>query len=137
MPLLRPKTTWRDWYNPIRGLSVARIVSMEDAAERGQFADLQWFWHHRERTDVTVQAAIALRLSFIDSIDWEIRALEDGRADSRPLRECPGFVSATCRRPPSRSERKPPSTRFPRGLTFPPRRPGRRPDARFTGMSAP
>src|SRR5512139_3005871 len=76
MPLHRPTTTWRDWYNPLKGLSMSRIVAMEDAAERGQFADLQWFWHHMERTDVTVQAAIARRLSFIDSIDWEIRASE-------------------------------------------------------------
>ena len=74
--MLRRLTTWRDWYNPLRGLTMARVVSMEDAAERGQHADLQWFWHHMERADVTVQAAIARRLSFIDSLDWEIRAVE-------------------------------------------------------------
>lgn len=77
MPLHRPTTTWRDWYNPLRGLTMARIVSMEDAAERGLFSDLQWFWHHMERTDVTVQSAIARRLSFIDATDWEIRVAEN------------------------------------------------------------
>jgi phage gp29-like protein len=76
MPLHRLTTTWRDWYNPLKGLSMSRIVAMEDAAERGQHADLQWLWNAMERTDVTVQAAIARRLSFIDSIDWEIRASE-------------------------------------------------------------
>jgi phage gp29-like protein len=74
--LRKQNTSWRDWYNPLKGLSMSRVVAMEDAAERGQFADLQWFWHHMERTDVTVQAAIARRLSFIDSVDWEIRAVE-------------------------------------------------------------
>jgi hypothetical protein len=35
MPLQRPSSTWRDHYNPLRGLTMARIVAMEDAAERG------------------------------------------------------------------------------------------------------
>jgi hypothetical protein len=47
---------------------MSRVVAMEDAAERGQFADLQWFWHHMERTEVTVQAALARRLAFIDAV---------------------------------------------------------------------
>ena len=76
MPLHRPTTLWRDHYNPLRGLTMTRVVAMEDAAERGQFADLQWFWHFMERTDVTVQSAIARRLAFVDSIDWEIRVTE-------------------------------------------------------------
>ena len=76
MPLHRPSTISRDWYNPLKGLAMSRIVAYEDAAERGQFADLQWLWRLMEQTDVTVQAAIARRLSFIDSIDWEIRANE-------------------------------------------------------------
>lgn len=76
MPLHRPSTISRDWYNPLKGLAMSRIVAYEDAAERGQYADLQWLWRLMEQTDVTVQAAIARRLSFIDSIDWEIRASE-------------------------------------------------------------
>jgi phage gp29-like protein len=76
MPLHRPTTLWRDHYNPLRGLTMTRVVAMEDAAERGQFADLQWFWHFMERTDVTVQSALARRLAFVDSIDWEIRVTE-------------------------------------------------------------
>jgi hypothetical protein len=90
MPLHRPSSTWRDWYNPLKGLSMSRIVAMEDTAERGQFADLQWFWSHMERTDVTVQAAIARRLSFIDTVDWEIRAVET--ADPVLAEEQAGFL---------------------------------------------
>ena len=76
MPLVRPTTTWRDWYNPLKGLSVARIVAMEDAADRGQHADLQWFWRHMELVDVTIQAAMARRLAFIDTVDWQVRAVD-------------------------------------------------------------
>ncbi len=74
--LQRPSSTWRDHYNPLRGLTVARIVAMEDAAELGQHADLQWLYHHMERVDVTIQAAIARRLAFVDGLDWEIRTVE-------------------------------------------------------------
>ena len=55
---------------------MARIVSMEEAANRGDMADLQWFWHHMLQTDVTVASAVAKRLSHIDSLDWEIRTIE-------------------------------------------------------------
>lgn len=72
----RPQPNWRDHYNPLRGLTMARIVGMEEAANRGDLADLQWFWHHMLQTDVTVASAVAKRLSHIDSLDWEIRTIE-------------------------------------------------------------
>ena len=28
--MLRRLTTWRDWYNPLRGLTMARVVSAHD-----------------------------------------------------------------------------------------------------------
>jgi len=72
----RPQPNWRDHYNPLRGLTMARIVAMEEAANRGDLADLQWFWRHMLQTDVTVAAAMAKRLSHIDSLDWEVRTIE-------------------------------------------------------------
>ncbi|HBA86309.1 MAG TPA: hypothetical protein DCZ95_19690 [Verrucomicrobia bacterium] len=74
---LTKQQTWRDFYNPIRGLTMARLISMEDQAERGQYADLQWFYYFMEKSDVTIMSAIARRLSFLDSLDWEIRIAEN------------------------------------------------------------
>jgi len=34
---------WRDYYNPLRGLSMPKLVSLLESGERGQYADLQWF----------------------------------------------------------------------------------------------
>ncbi|HMO51486.1 MAG TPA: hypothetical protein PKE26_00505 [Kiritimatiellia bacterium] len=42
---------------------MSRIVAMEEAANRGDLADLQWFWHHMLQTDVTVASAAAKRPS--------------------------------------------------------------------------
>ena len=75
MAYYRPQQSWRDHYNPLRGLSMARIVAMEEAANRGDQADLQWFWNHMH-TDVTVSSAINKRLSHVTQLDWEIRAIE-------------------------------------------------------------
>ena len=76
MGYYRPQLSWRDQYNPLRGLSMARIVSMEEAAERGDHSDLQWFWDHMRQTDVTVAAAVRTRLSHVHALDWEIRTIE-------------------------------------------------------------
>jgi len=73
----RPAPNWRDHYNPLRGLTMSRIVTMEEAADRGDLSDLHWFWHHMIQTDVTVASAVAKRLSHINSLDWEIRAFEN------------------------------------------------------------
>ena len=75
--MLTKKPSWRENYNPIRGLTMTRLVGLEDSADRGQPGDLQWFYYHMERSDVTIQAAVARRLAFLDSVDWEIRQVEN------------------------------------------------------------
>ena len=76
----RTKPGVRDYYNPLRGLSLSRIVAMEEAAARGDLADIQWLWRHMQDTDVTVASAVAKRLSYIESLDWEIRTIENSDA---------------------------------------------------------
>jgi len=72
----RTNQTYRDQYNPLRGLNMSRIVAMEEDADRGNWSDVQWFWHHMMQTDVTVASAVAKRLSHMNSLDWEIRNIE-------------------------------------------------------------
>jgi phage gp29-like protein len=76
MGYYRPQRSWRDHYNPLRGLTMGRLVSMEEAYDRGDPADLQWFWHHMMQSDVTVASAFNKRLSHINALDWEIRTIE-------------------------------------------------------------
>jgi len=53
--------TWRDQYNPLRGLSLPKLVSLLGAGERGAYADLQWFYHYMERSDAMIHAVIQRR----------------------------------------------------------------------------
>src|ERR1041385_5297642 len=35
--LVRGTNRWREWYNPLRGLTVARAVTLLECAQRGEF----------------------------------------------------------------------------------------------------
>ena len=89
MQLLK-KPSWRDWYNPLRFLTTDKLIAWQDAFDRGQSSDLQWFWNHMEQADSTVQSAVNRRLSFLDSTDWEI--LVDENADPTLGQEQAAFL---------------------------------------------
>jgi hypothetical protein len=64
---------WRDMFNPLRGLTMARVVSLLESGERGQYADLQWFYHYMERSEAMIHAVIQRRRASLLSCDWDIR----------------------------------------------------------------
>ena len=74
---------WRDAYNPLRGMNLARLMSLLDAGERGQYADLQWFYHFMERTDPMVFSVMQRRRAALLSCDWDIR-LTVGEGGDQP-----------------------------------------------------
>ena len=69
---------WRDNYNPLRGLSLPRLVSLLEAGERGQYADLQWFYHYMERSDPMIFSVLQRRRAALLSVDWDIREVSEG-----------------------------------------------------------
>ncbi len=69
---------WRDDYNPLRGLSLPKLVAMLDAGERGQYADLQWFYHFMERSDPMIFSVLQRRRAALLAVDWDVRVLDGG-----------------------------------------------------------
>ena len=69
---------WRDAYKPLRGLSMAKLVSLLEAGERGQYADLQWLYHYMERSDSMIASVLQRRRAALLSVDWDIREVSDG-----------------------------------------------------------
>ena len=59
--LSQKSNRWRDAYNPLRGLGMARLVSLMEAGERGQYSDIQWFYYFMERTDAMIYSVIQRR----------------------------------------------------------------------------
>lgn len=64
---------WRDHYNPLRGLDIRRAVTLLEAGERGEYAELQWTYRFMEMQDAVLGAAIDRRVAAIKKLDWNIK----------------------------------------------------------------
>jgi len=83
---------WRDQYNPLRGLSLPKLVSLLESGERGAYADLQWFYHYMERSDAMIHAVIQRRRAALLACDWDIRVSSDEDADKVLAEEQSAFL---------------------------------------------
>lgn len=78
MPLTRTLASanrWRDSYNPLRGLTMARAVSLMEDAQRGVMADLQWLYASElgiEATDADLMTIIERTVAGVADMDWQI-----------------------------------------------------------------
>jgi phage gp29-like protein len=86
LPIFNQKSNrWREFYNPLRGLNIAVLNALLDAGERGQFADLQWFYYYMERSDPMIFSILQRRRAALLDSDWDIRVpaqVDDIRAQS-------------------------------------------------------
>ncbi len=83
---------WRDQYNPLRGLSLPKLISLLEAGERGAYADLQWFYHYMERSDAMIHAVIQRRRAALLACDWDIRVNADEWIDKGLAKEQAAFL---------------------------------------------
>ena len=74
---------WRDAYNPLRGMSLPKLVNLLEAGERGQYADVQWFYHYMERSDAMIHAVTQRRRSAFLGCDWDIRVCAEAPSAER------------------------------------------------------
>ncbi|WP_221029910.1 phage portal protein family protein [Actomonas aquatica] len=70
---LQERNRARDYYNPLRGLDMPRLVRLIEEGERGMFGDLQWLYRTIEKRDATVKGLKARRLSELKKLDWDIQ----------------------------------------------------------------
>lgn len=77
---LKRANRWRAQYNPLRGLTIQRAVSLLEEGERGRYADLQWLYRSIEKREATLRALKRLRLAAIGRLDWDIKMVDDSPA---------------------------------------------------------
>ena len=63
----------REYYNPMRGLDMPRLVSLLDQGERGQFSDLQKLNRTMEKRQPTLRALKSRRLGALKKLDWDVK----------------------------------------------------------------
>jgi phage gp29-like protein len=74
---IRSANSWRDAYNPLRGLDMRRAVALLEAGERGAYAELQWTYRFIEKRDATLRGGKRSLVAAVGGMDWEIRAVDD------------------------------------------------------------
>ncbi len=85
--LVSAANAWREYYNPLRALTLVRAVSLIEAAQRGMFAELQWLYSKIEGSDATLMALIERRTSALIALDHNFKTL--------PADKLPPGASAT------------------------------------------
>src|SRR6185437_6995026 len=75
--LVRQSNRWRDNYNPIRGLVIARALAMLEAADRGDFPELQLVMRKIERRYPALKGLKARRLAALEKLDWEVKVVDE------------------------------------------------------------
>jgi len=73
--LVSAANAWREYYNPLRALTLVRAVSLIEAAQRGMFAELQWLYSKIEGADATLMALIERRTSALIALDHNFKTL--------------------------------------------------------------
>jgi len=81
---LQLSTNWRAQYNPLRGLTIAQLVLMLEAAERGNYARLQWLYRFVEKRNSTLRAVLQRRQASMTRLDWDIRLRDATTATPNP-----------------------------------------------------
>ena len=84
---------WREHLNPLRGLTMERIVRMIEEGERGALADVQWFYQGMERADSLIATVIARRKAALMAAQWNVR-IEESAADPALAQEQAAFLLA-------------------------------------------
>ena len=74
---------YRDAANPLRGLNMQRLVTLQESGERGEYADLMWFYYYMERSDAMIHSVIQRRRAALLSLDWDVRIVS--QEDDNPL----------------------------------------------------
>ena len=80
--LMHGLASWRDQYNPLRGLDMSRAVALLETQNRGDFTDLMWTYEHIEQTDPDLMALVERRLAAIGEMDYDIRIASEEKHGS-------------------------------------------------------
>ena len=68
---------WRENYNPLRNLTIRRVVDLFELAQRGDTAYLQWAFRFIERRYPTLSAVISRCEAPLLNFDWEIKIKDE------------------------------------------------------------
>ncbi len=91
MARVKQVNQWREQFNPLVGLVMARARTLLEQGQRGDYADLQWTYKFVEERYPTLFALVERRLSSLVELDWEVKAMPE---ESLPEGATPAMAEA-------------------------------------------
>jgi len=88
---------WRAGYNPLRRLTIARVVQLLEAGERGEYANLTWFFRFIEKRDATLRALKRRRISALAELDWNIKTTPENELPKNATKDMAERQAVTLR----------------------------------------
>jgi phage gp29-like protein len=74
-------------WNPLRGLTLPRLMQYIELGELGSYAEIQWIYRHVERRNPTVRAIKRKLMGSLRSLDWKINIPDNLPDDKKALAE--------------------------------------------------
>lgn len=71
--LVSAANRWRENYNPLRRLTMRRVVELFELGQRGDYAWLQWTYRWMERRNPTLSGLISRCEAPLAGFDWSVR----------------------------------------------------------------
>lgn len=68
---------WREWYNPLRDLTMNRVITALEAAARGILPDLMWMMYYVEQKHYVTRALLERRQTAIEQLDLQARVPQE------------------------------------------------------------
>ncbi|MDB6133309.1 MAG: hypothetical protein JWM59_1552 [Verrucomicrobiales bacterium] len=79
--------SWRDNYNPLRGLTPWYVTGMVEAAQRGAQTEFQWLLKWIRDEDAVVAALVERSLSALSALEWDVLIPEHLEGEQKTLAE--------------------------------------------------
>jgi phage gp29-like protein len=74
--MVRKSNLWRDNYNPLRSLTIQRVIALIEAAERGDMVEIQLVIRKACRRYPILKGFLEKLLSSIEELDWDIKVMD-------------------------------------------------------------
>jgi hypothetical protein len=74
--LVAQANRWRDRLNPLRGLTISRVIRLLEDWDSGDMADVQWAWQKIERRYPVLRSLVSRRTAAIQRLDWDIKVMD-------------------------------------------------------------
>lgn len=72
----------RSAFNPLRGLTLARVVRYLEEYEQGLYSDVTWLFRHVEKREAVVRSIKERRQAALRKLEWTIEATAEGQRDN-------------------------------------------------------